>query len=97
MRTILSVAIAAAVVALGSGVALAQAPAKAGDSAANLCEAYFHVGMHRLGEGKRAEAKRCFEKARDTCVYTFGEYMWSRAFLGCIDDPQWLPWLSERK
>jgi predicted lipoprotein with Yx(FWY)xxD motif len=33
MRTILSVAIAAAVVALGSGVALAQAPAKAGDSA----------------------------------------------------------------
>jgi predicted lipoprotein with Yx(FWY)xxD motif len=33
MRTILSVAIAAAVVALGSGVAVAQAPAKAGDSA----------------------------------------------------------------
>jgi predicted lipoprotein with Yx(FWY)xxD motif len=33
MRTTLSVAIAAAVVALGSGVALAQAPAKAGDSA----------------------------------------------------------------
>jgi predicted lipoprotein with Yx(FWY)xxD motif len=33
MRTIFSVAIAAAVVALGSGVALAQAPAKAGDSA----------------------------------------------------------------
>jgi predicted lipoprotein with Yx(FWY)xxD motif len=33
MRTILSVTIAAAVVALGSGVALAQAPAKAGDSA----------------------------------------------------------------
>jgi predicted lipoprotein with Yx(FWY)xxD motif len=33
MRTILSVAIAAAIVALGSGVALAQAPAKAGDSA----------------------------------------------------------------
>jgi predicted lipoprotein with Yx(FWY)xxD motif len=33
MRTILSAAIAAAVVALGSGVALAQAPAKAGDSA----------------------------------------------------------------
>ncbi|HEY2839867.1 MAG TPA: hypothetical protein VGJ26_12000 [Pirellulales bacterium] len=33
MRTILSVVIAAAVVALGSGVALAQAPAKAGDSA----------------------------------------------------------------
>jgi predicted lipoprotein with Yx(FWY)xxD motif len=33
MRTILAVTIAAAVVALGSGVALAQAPAKAGDSA----------------------------------------------------------------
>ena len=33
MRTIFSVAIAAAIVALGSGVALAQAPAKAGDSA----------------------------------------------------------------
>src|ERR1700730_19452337 len=33
MRTILSVAIAAAIVALGSGVALAQAPAKAGESA----------------------------------------------------------------
>ena len=33
MRTILSVAIAAVIVGLGSGVALAQAPAKAGDSA----------------------------------------------------------------
>jgi len=33
MRTIFSVAIAAVIVALGSGVALAQAPAKAGDSA----------------------------------------------------------------
>ena len=33
MRTIFSVAIAALIVALGSGVALAQAPAKAGDSA----------------------------------------------------------------
>ena len=33
MRTIFSVAIATAIVALGSGVAFAQAPAKAGDSA----------------------------------------------------------------
>jgi predicted lipoprotein with Yx(FWY)xxD motif len=32
MRTILCVAAAAAIVALGSGVAVAQAPAKAGDS-----------------------------------------------------------------
>jgi hypothetical protein len=74
-----------------------QLLAKAGDSQANLCEAYFHIGMRRLGEGKRTEAKRCFGKARDTGVYTFGEYMWSRAFLACIDDPEWLPWLAEKR
>jgi hypothetical protein len=74
-----------------------QLLAKAGDSSANQCEAHFHIGMLRLGEGRRAEAKRCFEQARDTGVYVFGEYMWSHAFLGCIDDPEWLPWLAERK
>ena len=74
-----------------------QLLAKAGDSQGNQCEAYFHIGMHELGRGKRAEAKRCFEKACETGVYLFGEYMWSRAFLGCIDDPEWLPWLAEKK
>ena len=74
-----------------------QLLAKAGDSAANRCEAYFHIGMYRLGEGKRAEAKRHFANACDTGVFTFGEYQWSRAFLGCIDDPEGLPWLAEKK
>jgi hypothetical protein len=23
--------------------------------------------------------------------------MWSRAFLVCIDDPRWLPWLTVKK
>jgi len=55
------------------------------------------VGLHRLAERKRAEAKECFMKSADTGVFSFNEFIWSSAFLACIDDPNWLPWAAEKK
>ncbi len=65
---------------------------KAGESRYNQCEAYFYSGMRKLAQGKRAEAKACFHHSMATGVF-FIEYIWSRAFLARIDDPDWLPWV----
>jgi tetratricopeptide (TPR) repeat protein len=62
---------------------------KPGESRFNLCEAYFYVGLGKLAEGKRAEAKACFQRSMATGVFYFYEYTWSRAFLARIDDPDW--------
>jgi tetratricopeptide (TPR) repeat protein len=69
---------------------------KAGGSRYNQCEAYFSMGLHKLADRKRAEAKECFTKSVESGVFSYDEYRFSRAFLACIDDPNWLPWL-ERK
>ena len=65
---------------------------RAGQSRTNRCEAYFLTGLTALGQGRRAEAKERFTKCCETNVYTYAEYMWSRSFLTCIDDPDWFPW-----
>jgi Protein kinase domain len=65
--------------------------AKAGASRFNQCEAYFYIGLRKLAEGNRSEAKVWFTKTQATGVFNFGEYMWSRAFLVHIDKPEWLP------
>jgi tetratricopeptide (TPR) repeat protein len=70
---------------------------RAGNSQFNLCEAYFYIGLARLAEGRRAEAKECFRSSLDTGVFTFYEYSWSRAFLARIDDPDWPPWVPPNK
>ncbi len=71
--------------------------AKAGASRYNQCEGYFYIGLHKLYERKRAEAKACFAKSVEAGVWPFGEYQWSAVFLSCIDDPNWLPWAVEKK
>jgi hypothetical protein len=65
---------------------------KAGEYRYSQCEAHFYIGLGKLAEGRRAEAKACFRRSMDTGVYFFGEYWFSRAFLARIDDPDWLPW-----
>jgi lipoprotein NlpI len=65
---------------------------RAGPSRTNLCEAHFVIGLTALGRGNRAEAKEQFTQCVATNVYDYAEYMWSRSFLTCIDDPAWFPW-----
>jgi hypothetical protein len=50
-----------------------------------------------LAEGNRAEAKAYFRRSVDTGIFTYFEYIWSRAFLARIDDPDWLPWTPMKK
>jgi hypothetical protein len=63
---------------------------KAGANRFNQCEAHFYIGLRRLADGKRSEAKACFRRVLDTGVFLYEEYIWSRAFLACIDDPAWM-------
>ncbi len=69
---------------------------KAGESRFNQCEAHCYIGLRRLGEGNRAEAMACFRRSVDTGVFSYVEYIWCRAFLAHIDDPDWLPWMSTK-
>jgi hypothetical protein len=70
---------------------------KAGESRFNQCEAYCYIGLRKLAETKRAEAKACFIRSIGTGVYFYNEYIWSRAFLARIDDPDWLSWVPVRE
>ncbi len=65
---------------------------KAGESRFNQCEAYFYIGLRKLAEENRPEAKESFTRCFETGVFFYGEYIWSRAFLAHIDDPDWLQW-----
>src|SRR5262249_52958736 len=64
---------------------------KAGAARFNQCEAFYYIGLRKLAERQRTEAKEWFTRSYETGVFPYGEYMWSRAFLACIDDPDWLP------
>jgi serine/threonine protein kinase len=66
---------------------------KAGENRCNQCETHFYIGLRRLAEGKRLEAKACFRRVLDTGVFLYEEYFWSRAFLARIDDSAWMPWV----
>jgi tetratricopeptide (TPR) repeat protein len=70
---------------------------KAGESRFSQCEAHFYVGLRQLAEGKRAEAKASFRRSIDTGIFFYIEYIWSRAFLARLDDPDWLPWVPVKK
>jgi serine/threonine protein kinase len=70
---------------------------KAGTNRFDLCEGNFYIGLRKLGQGNRSAAKACFQRSLDTGVFIFFEYQCSRAFLGCIDDPTWLPWCPIKK
>jgi hypothetical protein len=45
---------------------VAELVAKAGSSRSNQCEGYFYIGLRKLAERKRVEAKECFEKSYET-------------------------------
>jgi tetratricopeptide (TPR) repeat protein len=70
---------------------------KAGASRFNQCEAYFQIGLRRLAEGRRTEARAWFTRSLDTGIFFSGEYWLSRAFLALVDDPEWLPWIPANK
>jgi hypothetical protein len=70
---------------------------KARASRWNQCEGYFYIGVRKLHERDRAAAKEWFQKSVDAGQFVFGEYMWSKAFLALIDDPNWLPWCPAKK
>jgi hypothetical protein len=70
---------------------------KAGSSRYNRCEAYFYLGLRALADGDRAAAKAWFERVLGTGQYYFTESVWGRAFLACVDDPAWLPWVPAAK
>jgi tetratricopeptide (TPR) repeat protein len=70
---------------------------KAGESRFNQCEGYFYIGLRRLADGKRTEAKACFTRSFETSVFSYGECIMSRAVLARIDDPDWLPWIPVKK
>lgn len=70
---------------------------KAGESRFNQCEGYFYIGLRRLADGKRTEAKACFTRSFETSVFSYGECIMSRAILARIDDPHWLPWIPVKK
>jgi serine/threonine protein kinase len=70
---------------------------KAKASRWNQCEGCFYIGIRKLHEMDRAAAKEWFQKSADAGQFMFGEYMWSKAFLTLIDDPNWLPWCPMKK
>jgi tetratricopeptide (TPR) repeat protein len=68
---------------------------KAGESRSRQCEAYFYIGLAKLGEGNRGKAKTCFRRSMNTGMFINYEYFWSRAFLARVEDPEWLPWVKK--
>jgi hypothetical protein len=53
----------------------------------------FKLGVLRLAQGKRAEAKACFEDVVSAGFYEMADDNMSRVFLMRINDDDWLPWL----
>lgn len=74
-----------------------SATEKAGENRFSQCEAHFYIGLRRLVEGKRSEAKACFRRTMDTGAFLYEECVWSRAFLARIDDPAWMPWIPVKE
>jgi lipoprotein NlpI len=69
---------------------------RTGESRFNQCEAHCYIGLRKLAEGNRTEAKACFRRSVDTGIFIYLEYNWCRAFLAHIDDPDWLPWIPTK-
>jgi serine/threonine protein kinase len=62
----------------------------AGKSRRNQVVAHFAIGCMRLAEGRRDEAKDCFQRAVATGCFYFAEFDWGLAFLQRLEkDPGW--------
>ncbi len=67
---------------------------RAGKSERDRAVAYFAIGMRRLAEGRRLEAKESFEKSAANPVYYWSDPTWARAFVARMEkDPTWPDWL----
>jgi tetratricopeptide (TPR) repeat protein len=71
--------------------------ARAVPSRVNRSEAYFFIALNKLAEGDRAGAKQFLTKCNEIFIDNSFECTWARAFLACIDDPNWLPWIPTGK
>ncbi len=61
----------------------------------NRCEAYFLIGLKELSQGHRDDAKAAFQQGKETRVWHWAEYSWSRAFLARMEaDRNWPPWIE---
>jgi tetratricopeptide (TPR) repeat protein len=65
----------------GGPAAIQELVKAAGDSRWNQCEGHYFIGVTLLGEGDREGARKHFEAALASRVFTFNEYYWSRMFL----------------
>jgi hypothetical protein len=70
---------------------------RAGKSRVNRSEAYFFIALNKLAEGDRAGAKEFLTRCCEIIIDNGFEYTWARAFLACIDDPDWLPWIPLKR
>ncbi|MFN3189408.1 MAG: protein kinase domain-containing protein [Aureliella sp.] len=61
------------------------------------CYAEFSVGMIRLAQGRRAEARLHFESCRKQGKYDWWSHVWATAFLKRLQDPSWPHWIDSRE
>jgi tetratricopeptide (TPR) repeat protein len=63
-----------------------------------LCWAHFEIGLSRLSDGDRAEARLHFTKALQTHSTWAFEWNWCQMFLSRLDkDPAWPPWIQKTR
>ncbi|MFO0890667.1 MAG: hypothetical protein U0790_16175 [Isosphaeraceae bacterium] len=48
---------------------------RAGDNRFNQCESHYYIGLRRLAERKRSEARACFRRVPDMGVFLYDEYV----------------------
>jgi serine/threonine protein kinase len=70
----------------------------AGRSRWDQCLAHYYVGMRKLAEGDRDEAREHFAKVVETRAFIWGPYDFSWVFLARLEkDPAWPPWIPTRR
>ena len=63
----------------------------------NQSEALFYLGLTKLAEGSRSEAREHFRAVLATRVFVFWDNDWSAAFLLRLEqDPDWPPWIPQK-
>jgi hypothetical protein len=71
---------------------------KAGTSRFQQCIAHYQIGIFRLAEGDRKDAKDHFQKAVDTRAIWIVDWAWSKMFLSRLkNDDTWPRWIQAKK
>ena len=64
------------------------------DSRVDQASAFHIVAIRRLGEGERAKARACFQKATAMALFGLADHDFSWIFLKRMElDPTWPPWI----